>query len=189
MRGAVDEYRCDRIANAVLGALCTATADGVTRPLRQADLLAGEAGYRGGLSELLDQHVYPAWPHLVQAYREWQIPLNEMWGRLVTATDQTLTLLAHAEAEAVSADEPGPVDGPDREHPAIRLYLAPVWTAVIEAATAHPLVPSPSDFGDVERRILDTGEDALFEMWRTLGVTVSSTPSGADYLHVADPQR
>lgn len=189
VRIAVDEYRCDRVANAILGAMCTATIDGETRRLRQSDLLGGDFGYRGSLSTLLDEHVHPAWPDLVQNYRERRIPLGQMWGRLITATDQTMTLLAHAEAEAVAAEEAGPVDGPHAAHPAVRLYLGPAWSAVMDAVEKRPLVPALQDFAAAEREVLDSGDRALFEMWQQLGITVSTTPTGDDYLHVTEPTR
>jgi hypothetical protein len=186
--GAVDEYRCDRVADAVLGALATMTVNGETRPLRVSDLYAG-IGHFDGLRELMDTHVHPAWPDLVQSYREGRIGLEEMWQRLIIASDQTLTALAHAEAEAAAAEVPGPADGACADHPGMRLYLTPAWSAIMTAAEAHPLVPALDQFAGVDHAIVETGKAAVLGLWSRLGVTATLDPSGRDYLHVGAPTR
>ncbi|MGY2082870.1 hypothetical protein [Blastococcus sp. SYSU DS0539] len=105
VRGVVGEYRCDVLADAVLGALCTETVDGVSHPLQSAAI------YRG---------------------------------------------LGHLDCL--------PVD-------------------------SGPLLPKLGEFGEVENAVLETGERAVLDVWRRLGITVSLDPSGSGYLRVGGLDR
>ncbi len=188
VRAAVDEYRADRIADVVLGALASITIDGQTRPMRMTDLFGG-AGHRDYLPEILDGHVHPGWPGLVQDYREHRIPLEDLYRRLIVSTDQTLTALAHAEAEAAVADEPSALGENCAEHPGAVLYLGPAWSQIMDTVDGQPLLPALGTFAALEHDLLDTGEQAVLDMWQKLGLTATPLPSGADYLHVGAPLR
>lgn len=69
------------------------------------------------------------------------------------------------------------------------LYLGPAWRAVIAETARHPLIPALADFAAVKTSILDVGERAIFDMWRTLGVTPITTPSGQVRLDVSAAAR
>lgn len=188
VRGAVDEYRADRIADVVLGALASITIDGETRPMRMTDLFGG-VGHRDYLPDILEGHVHPGWPDLVQDYREHRIPLEELYRSIIVSTDQTLTALGHAEAEAAVAQEPTALGQNCAEHPAAVLYLGPAWSQIMNTVDAQPLLPALDTFAALEHDLLDVGEQAVLDMWQKLGLTATPLPSGADYLHVGAPLR
>ncbi|WP_433221396.1 hypothetical protein ACQP00_20525 [Dactylosporangium sp. CS-047395] len=120
---ALEELRCDRLAGALLGLTATVTRDdGTTQPLTLARL--NDLGYTLSLHAALDDHVYPGWADLVDRYRTWQIPVEQVWNDLVHASDGVINMLGRAQAEVESIGHTSVFHGVE-EHPAVRLYLGP----------------------------------------------------------------
>jgi hypothetical protein len=184
-RIAVDELRADMVANVVLGQLVTVTQeDGQTRPSTLVDVVGDDQ--RLDVGRVLDEIVHPGWPDLVQAYQ--QITLGQMWSAIAMQTDQTVTMLAHVEAQATASERPGPLAAELAEHPGTRLYLGPMWKRILDAV-GDRLLPGLSDFRDVELALLDEGEGAITGMWMQLGLTFDLLEERSYYVHVTEPAR
>lgn len=89
----VGEYRADRLADEVVSRYITASADGEVKPafiwMTMADT------YRENLESVLGR-AHPSWPDIVQEYREWRMPLDQMYGTITSLLDQTMTAVVHA---------------------------------------------------------------------------------------------
>lgn len=133
IRAAVDELRADMVANGVLAStsVTLTSPDGQTRPVQFTDL--HPEGHRGQVAAVLDSVVHPGWPDTVDAYRMGELSLDELHHRILSQADQTFTLLAHAEAEAMMLQRPGALEDECREHPGAQLYLAEAWRRVMNA--------------------------------------------------------
>ncbi|WP_433616869.1 hypothetical protein ACQP2P_16080 [Dactylosporangium sp. CA-139114] len=183
---ALEELRCDRLAGALLTQTATVTLDdGTTQPLTLARL--NDLGYTLSVHAALDDRVYPGWPDLVDQYRTWQIPLEQLWNDLVHATDGVINLLGRAQAEVESIGHASVFRGVE-EHPAVRLYLGPVWQQVTDALARQPALAPATAFGDQEQQALDVAEAAILDLWQRLGVEVAVTDAGMR-LNVAAPAR
>ncbi len=188
-RASAEEFLADIVAGTVLGVAASISVDGQSRPLRKSDLADGPGGYASQLGLVLDDHVHPGWPDLVQRYRDHRLGLDVMWRRIVEDTDQVMTLIAHAEAEAAMDEAPGPMAGQYSGHPGVALYLAPAWTAIRQAMQVTVLFPPPEEFRASEAQITNAGEDALLAMWGRLGLT-SEVRAGREFaIWVSEPQR
>ena len=187
-KSAVDELRCDLIADLVLRQMIQATTDdGQRHEIRLGDVHNG--GFIVGLVDAVAAHVHPGWPDAVEDYRNHRISLDEMWSRVVTQTDQTLTLLAHAQAEAMTLDLPRVFVDTLETHPGVTLYLEPMWKLVVEAFDGLGLIPTLDDFAEMDRRVGDAGERALLEMWEKLGMTVEIRHDRSYALWISEPAR
>jgi hypothetical protein len=167
----VGEYRADRLADLVVGQFISMTVDGDTRPFRS--WFASGANHAGALAGLLDD-VSGRWPSTVQDYREWRIPLTEMFRTVASSVDQTLTLLVHGQAAADAAEtgvdllklpELAPL-------PATRLYLAEPFEQFLDVLRGEPILPSLDQSREVEARLSDAGQAMSLEIYRRLGLTV-----------------
>jgi hypothetical protein len=189
VRAAVEEYRADRLAAGVLDVgqwFSVTDENGNTRPWQPSDSLGGLV-HRAQVASVLDENVYPGWPDAVWAYRTHRLALDDLWQSVVTWTDQLLTLLAHAEAEADGAGMPGPLAAECSDHPGSRIYVGPTWTGIRDVMAEQLLVPDLPDFAQQERDLLDAGQRAVLEMWARLGVRPSLTPDGQLFIAVDDP--
>jgi hypothetical protein len=187
-RISVEEFVADIVAGRILATAGSATVDGETRPVRPADLYGFANGYSDQLGMVLDQTVYPGWPNLVQSYREHQIDLGTMWSRIGQGTDQALTLIAHAEAEAILNEGVQPLDETYSAQRGAALYLAPAWMT-IRQEMGDSLFPTPGEFKAVEERTTHAGEEALLAMWGRLGLTFEIQPDRGFSIWVTEPQR
>lgn len=182
------EYRADRLAELVLGSVVTIGADGETKPAR--------TWYSTG-ARLLDNLVivlgaaHPRWPDVVQAYREAEIPLEQMWGTVVSSIDQTLTAVVHTQA-AVDAvpEELDVLQHPlVAELPAVRLYLAEPWMTFLAALRETPLLAPLAEVAEFEESVVSAGSGAIFEIWHRLGLTIEDRPGRQWSLWVNEPLR
>ena len=187
-RISTEEFVADIVAGRILATAASATVDGESRQLRPADLTGHARGYSDQLGMVLGQTVYPGWPNLVQSYREGHINLETMWSGIAQGTDQAITLIAHAEAEAVLNDGPQPLEEIYADHNGAALYLAPAWTA-IRQEMGDSLFPNPEAFRATEGRITDAGGTALLEMWKRLGLTFEINPDRSYVIRVSEPMR
>lgn len=189
-REAMDEYWADRIASIIIGAFGTAEKDGEQIPLHQGHVMGGIEGYRNQLAQVLDSHIFPSWPNLIQDYREHRVDLQSMWGRLVTDTNQIMTLLAHGQAceDSGPDDNPPLVDDVVANHRGFNLYIEPVWTTVLEAIGDIPLTLSRDAFISDDLAMAEAGETALKTMWELLGLTFNEYDGDRKFhIHVDAP--
>lgn len=182
------EYRADGLADLVLGQCVTIGAPGDTQPASHWALRGHE--YLENVRAVVER-AHPAWPDLVQAYREWRIPIEEMWGSLITSIDQTLTMILHAQAAADAAEfgmnileEPALA-----ELPATRLYLAPTWSTFIAAIRQQPLLAPMKLVPEIEARVTESGAGSVRTILRLLGVTPVDHGDGAWGIEVQAPIR
>lgn len=188
VRVAIEELRCDTIVDLILqNAGNVVMPDGEQKPLRLA--MIQDLGYCHSVLNALEEKVYPFLPDAVESYQQRRISLEDMWGRVCTVTDQMMTLLAHAQAEATSVDYPGPLAGDAEDMLGAALYFRPAWNRIVEAFNRQPLIPSVDRFAELERELLDEGEGAIYELWRTLGITVEEQPDRQFALWVDSPMR
>lgn len=185
VRIVADEYRADMLSSITLEILAgDDQAQQHYVKLRQEWMCQL---HRDSVAEALDVVVHPGWPDAVVAYRTHQLSLHEMWARICGQTEQTLTLLAHAEAAADFAAVPPPLAA-FAEHPGVVKYLGPVWSAIMEAVSQGPLLPGVRQFRSVEDALIEVGEPALFDMWGSLGLTFPDLADPSFFLHVTDPR-
>jgi hypothetical protein len=191
VRAAVEEYRCDRLAAILLeagGWFSVTEETGTPRPWRTSDSLGGPV-HRAQVADVLNDHVHPGWPDAVMAYRRHELSLDDLWETIVAGTDQLMTLLAHAEAEASELEIPGPLHAECADHPGAVLYAAPVWDSIMRVVAEQKVVPDLAEFATRELDVLDVGEGAIFMLWSTLGVRPREEPSGDLFIEVGDPER
>jgi hypothetical protein len=182
------EYRADRLAELIVGACMSMTdGDGKSGP---ANLWAteGDAYYSSACSAI--QAAHPAWPDLVQAYREGRLPLDEMWTRLVSSIDQALNLVVHTQALADAADARRDVltSEPIGALPAARLYLLP-FGAFLDEVRSQPLVQSLRATRILHDRVVSVGQNAMLQIWRNLGLTPIEHSDRTLELRVVAPLR
>lgn len=183
-----DEYRADRLAEMVAGELGSIEVAGITRPHRT--WITSESDYGDALATALAA-AHPGWPDTVDRYRDHQITIEEMWGAIVQAVDQTLTLLFHAQALADAADSGVEILAlPElRDLPAVRLYLAGSLAPFIELVRVTPPLVHLRETRKVVERFAEVGATAHFEIWRRLGIRPRDLPRPSVYLDVDEPLR
>lgn len=186
--GAIDEYRADLVADLILGKFASATVDGKTRPLRMTELLGG-TGHRGNIPDVINDHVYPGWPDLIDDYRSGEFSLMELARKVIVSTDQVFTALGHAEAEAAVAGEENAFNEACSDHRGVVLYLGPAWSQIMEVVDQQSFLPALETFAAREQNVIEVGESAILEMWAKLGLVPEPLATGGDYLHVYEPLR
>jgi hypothetical protein len=183
----VDEWRCDRLADIVLGGFATLDADGVEQPPMRYGLVM-PSDWAAELQQVVDAVVYPAWPDLVWSYRTQEIDLEQMWERLQTQTREVLICLAHNEAKALGGGHPSPL-GQLAGNRGVDLYLAPTWSEIMKVVEAQPILAHQDEFQRNQSELLAVCQSAIAGMWATLGVTGRRLPDGGAYLNVTNPVR
>lgn len=181
----VDEWRCDRLADIVLGGMVTAeVVDGEPVPARYGYLVpdSGQAELR----QVLDQAVHPAWPELVWSYRVGQTDLASMWEKLQEQTKQVFVCLAHAEAKALGAGQPSPLSQV-AGHLGADLYLSPAWSRIMQVVEPQPILSHHSEFHTHQNEVFRVCQSAIAHMWACLGITRRPTDDGRVYLDVTEP--
>jgi hypothetical protein len=182
------EYRADLLAEEVVRSMASVTVDGEERPIGTWELL--EQNYSEALVQMLEG-AYPAWPDLVDDYREWRITLEQLWGDVVDRVHQTLTFLIHAEALAEAAGVSAPSEsGRLVSLPVMRLYISKPWRDFVAVVRTLPLLPSVPETLDFERRVREAGESTIREIWRRLGIEGSDDAAlRQTHLSVEAPRR
>ncbi len=180
-RYALEEYKADRIAQVLLGAIGTATVDGVVRPLRSTDFKIGERQWVLAAGDSVASIA-----RAVHSYRCREIDLTTMWSTVEPMASDLLITLAHAQAEADEVDDGA--DGPivteviSAEAPPLHR----LWYQFAGLAREWRVLQPVATFREHEAGILDRGRDALLEFWEDLGLTFR--PEGESfYLSVAAP--
>lgn len=182
------EYRADGLADLVLGQCMTVGTLGDTQPATQWALRGHD--YLENVRAVVER-VHPAWPDLVQAYREWRIPIEELWASLMTSIDQTLTMIVHSQAAADAAEigmnileEPAVA-----QLPATRLYLAPTWSTFLAALRQQPLLSPIKLMPEIEERVTASGAASVRTILRLLGVIPVDHGDGTWGIEVQAPIR
>lgn len=187
VRTALDELNADLLANIVLGTFGSVSIDGQKpRPVKVTDLVVGHGAQ---VARVLDDHVYPGWADLVDSYRTRKIGLDDLWRRIGSETDQVMTLLGHAEAEARCLERPGPLEAECAEHSGARLYLADAWRRIMNAYDDFDDSADPDIIRGQRKVLLAEGESALVELWKKLGLTFSRIGDDGLYIGVDEPMR
>ncbi|MEV4817201.1 hypothetical protein [Micromonospora tulbaghiae] len=184
---AIDEWRCDRLADIILGGVATANIDGEQQsPVRYGMMLPSD--WAADLQQVVDEVVYPAWPDLVWSYRVREIGLEQMWEKLLTQTNQVFNFLAHNEAKAIGAGHPSPL-AQLAGHRGVDLYLGPAWSEIMKTAEAQPVLTHQDEFQRSQSDLLMACRSAISGMWASLGVTGRRLIDGGVRLDVTDPIR
>jgi hypothetical protein len=183
-----NEYRADRLAEIVVGAMATVDVAGATRPF--PTWLFRDRSYLDGLVSLLAA-AHPKWPDLVDRYRDREIPIEEMFYPLAAEIDQTLTLLMHSQALADAADANVELLAlPELASlPAVRLYLAEPLEPFMSLVRSAPAIASLSETRKLEREFTRVGLAAHLEIYRRLGINPRDTRRPAIWIDVDGPLR
>ncbi|MER7362642.1 hypothetical protein [Nonomuraea wenchangensis] len=181
---AADEYRCDLLSNEILGTV-TIGKGSEARPVNLGDAFTD--GYFEALVATIDNRVHPGWPDLVDAYRCWEIDLEAMFTRVVSETDQLMKLIAHAEGVARGSGQ-DPVLDRLRTRPAVQLYLAEAWNPVRHILENTDIIPSSTDFREVDYKLQREGRGVI-SMWRRLGIHGRLTENDEVQLDIRAPVR
>jgi len=183
-----DEFRADLIATSALGTAASVPLDdGSTRPATIYDLVGSR--HSDCLRDVLAEEVYPGWPDTVDAYRTYQIDLEELIRRITLSTESVLSIVAHAEAHAFA----GRVDRPLQANSELRgaeLYVAPAWDRLLAILARRPPVPTTlSEVRALEDHIASEGTAAILQMWKRLGLTVEEHGNRRWAMRVSEPMR
>ncbi len=183
-----DEYRADRLAEIVAGTLASIRVDGEPKPYRTWPV-RGQIYVDALVRILTDAH--PAWPDTVDRYRNWEIPIEEMWASLVQAIDQTLTLLVHAQAFADAAETDLTLLAiPEiAQLPAVRLYLAEPMAEFMDLIRSAPILASLRGTRALEDELARVGANAHLEVYRRLGLRPRDLPRPMVHIDVGEPIR
>lgn len=179
------EYRADRLSEVIVEQLCTTERKGQTLPVRSWDVFAGD--YLSGLEAMCSQ-AYAEGPGAVQAYRERRIDLDTMFSTVTRLTESVLVAYIHARALADCVGEVALLD--DHEIgalPFVRLYLADTLPKLVEAIRTSSLLMTPNEWGQLDGRVVDAGEQAVREIWRRLGLTFVESARQPYRIDVAAP--
>lgn len=181
-----DEYRADSISDALVHATVTTTRDGVVAPVHIWD--TSSDSYIRGLQDALFE-AYAEGPGTVQDYRQYHGDIAVMFQRLVGITQGVLTNYIHARALADCAGVRVLLDDPAISNlPFVRLYLADAVLPFLEAIRDGPLLPSPSDWHELDARVIAVGEPMVREIWRRFGLTFDEPLGREPYMiHVGEP--
>lgn len=182
------EYRADGLADLVLRQCVSLGIAGDTQPATHWALRGQD--YLENVTSVVER-AHPAWPDLVQAYREWRIPIEEMWGSLINSIDQTLTTLVHTQAAADAAglgvnilEEPALA-----KLPATRFYLASTWTDFLATLRHQPLLATINLVPEIEEQVTQSGAGSIRAILRALGVTPIDHGNGTWGIEVEAPIR
>ena len=185
---ALDEYRADSIEDAILRVIGTAGEGDGAVPLGLHHLVG--SGFTDKLRDVLSQEVYPGWPDRVQAYRERQVTLEDMWLGLGRSGWETFVLIAHAAAAARAAGDPDPTTaGEFADHPAVSLYLRRPWKCLLDIAESASPLCTPAALAKMDARASKEAVDALLNMWGELGLTFTLRRGGLQHIQVRAPVR
>lgn len=185
---AVDEYRADRIENLLLGAMGNAGEGDEAVPIGLHHVHGHD--HIDALGGVLSDEVYPGWPDRVQAFREWQIGMDDMWMGLGRSGWEVFVLIAHAAAVAWAADDPDPIiSGELADHPAVSLYLGKPWECLLDIADSVSMLCTPAASAKMDARIYTEAVDALLAMWGELGLTFALMGDGGTHIGVTEPRR
>lgn len=186
-RAAWDEYRADLLAYSLVAKVASKTVDGVTSEVEVADIAV--PSYVAGLVNVLDS-IHPAWPQIVQDYREWRLDTPSLWMAIAPKVDQLLTWLAHVEATTTAAGISRIVDSDELgDHSAMRLYVRDHWTTFANVMRRFTVLPALHDLPPAEVAVMDAGEAAFRGILGQLGLRVFDRPDGSYYIHVVAPER
>ncbi len=182
----VDEYRADLIGDAVLRVVLQSyLGDG--NSIGAWDML-GQA-YMERLAEALAE-AHPLWPDMVQRYREHEIDLMSMWDEVCTSVKETLVLLTHTQALADSTGQPSVLETEALAAlPAVRLYLQRPWGVFAKAFRDAPILPAVDLAHGDDSTLVAAGEDAVRQIWSTLGLTLEDRSDGQFAIWVKAPIR
>ncbi|MEU1425328.1 hypothetical protein [Kitasatospora sp. NPDC005751] len=165
-----DEYRCELLSDRLMkapqkGGVVSSPDSSIIMNL---ELVMGDR-YRYALADLLGPVVHPGWPDLVGSRLDGDIDVFDMFNRLVAETGNVLKVVGYADALERTAERGRILDfAPD--HPAVVLYLGPVWSPIARLLEGGPVIPSLSDFAEVDSRLQELGQ-GIVDMWERLGVT------------------
>ena len=181
-----DEFRADALAALYVGAIVTMDRDGGS-PVPAKTWWAWGDDVMTAAREALEA-AYPLWPDTVLRYRIGQIQLAELWQRVADFASQSLTMLAHGQAEMQAADA-GEFAEADTiaALPAMRLYLAEPWREFLTAIRAEAVLEPLSKMPAAEERLCEAGQKAVYEIWRRLGVTIELHDNRQWGMNVDDP--
>ena len=173
-RTIIDEYYADSLAALIVNHLCTKTINGVSSPAHVWDIF-GQT-----YLESLKQHVSKAgevFPGHVNSYRTWQIPLEEMWGKVQSATEHLFVMYIHARALADATGEEVLIfDSPEiKQLPFMQKYIQDSSTTFLNRFRKHRPLHSIDAWKKMEEDVVPAGELAFKEIWQRLGLTFQET--------------
>jgi hypothetical protein len=185
---ALDEWRCETIANMFLGQIATVTkADGTQAPLPLA--VVNDFGYLATVEEVAGTRIYPGWPDLVDAHLRNEVSQQDAWNQIFAETDNIVNLLARAEAEAKSVEMPGALPGEVANSAAARLYLNQMWDPIADALYDHAVIPPLEEIKAVDAAIREVGEKSIMAMWCRLGISFHEADSSGYRVDMTRPLR
>ena len=187
VREALDEYRADIISNSLLMSVTQATGGEAVTLVQLYEAFGLDPGDR--LSQTLSDVVHPGWPDRIQAYRDEQVALEDMWEGLVQSSWEVLVAIAHAAALAWLAKEPDPICSSYAEEPGVSLYLLKPWCCMLDMLSETAPLPTPRRLARMDGRARSEGVESLLDMWAMLGITFEPLSGGGTFIHVAAPKR
>lgn len=176
----IDEYYADSLAALIVNHLCTKTINGASSPAHIWDIF-GQT-----YLESLKQHISKAgevFPGYVNSYRTRQIPLEEMWGNVQSATEHLFVMYIHARALADATGEEVLIfDSPEiKQLPFMQRYTQGSTTTFLNRFRRHSPLLSVDSWRKMEEDVIPAGELAFKEIWRRLGLEFQETAPQKSY--------
>lgn len=170
----IDEYYADSFADLIVNHFCTKTINGKSSPAHVWDVFGPT------YLKSLKRHISSAgeeFPGLVNSYRTWQIPLEEMWGKVQSATEHLFVMYIHARALADATGEDIPIfDSPEiKKLPFMQKYVKKSTTSFLNRFRKHRPLLSVNSWREMEEDVVPAGELAFKEIWRRLGLEFKET--------------
>jgi hypothetical protein len=188
-RIAADEYRADMVAADAIASLCYVVTEKGERVAAPVTATAAINFMAAVVEDLAAMH--PRLPDTVDRYRHRLLGLEEMWAEVQGATEQSLNLIAHAQA-VLDATIPGRhnvLTAPNLASRASELYFADLWAVIYDRLSSLPPLPSASDHRRTEPGLVEAGARAIGTFWRRLGINPIPQSDGSEYLKVDAPVR
>lgn len=176
---AAEEYRCDRLAAALLR-MAIFINDGDGNPIDFEPLLRD--WHVGSIPEALERTA-PTLEREVHRYRIGSIGLEQLWAMVTRTTIEFLIFMAHVEG---TTSTQGRVFD-DIDHLACSLFR-PVVQPLVEHLLSTDLLPPLDAWAEDRQALKEIGTGGLIEVWRRLGLTFEPMGDGF-FLHVTDPER
>jgi len=176
---ALEEYRADALASAVLGLVLPEAAqrEGESPRRFTSHDLHGDS-YGEGLVLALSGPLVSAMCEAVADFRSDVCGLNDAVVKVWELSSATLTLFGHAQA---IADEGGRADAL-RESLAglnnVADSIARAWAAIVEPIRSSGVMFTLDQALTIERALAKTGERAVLRLWEELGIECSDTGDG-----------
>ncbi len=138
--------------------------------------------------ESCEKDIYPNWRNMVMDYGLIHRDLAKMFTPLSIKIQEGLTMSAHYRSfkKHLPKKEENEIERIE-QHPGMTMYLSHLWDNIEDTFGTSVLKSLFEDFQKTSQELFDLAQDAVFDIWKTLGITFELLPDDRVYIHVIEP--